>query len=126
MQNHLPELKCSFEYIPASCCCDFSHECQWRKFRTQVASFVYFLFFGGLNYVCSTEPDSLQTIRVVFYNEVGQWIYGYLAIAASIVFVFFILWYRSFKNSGYVFTCASLLLALLLEVISCAVGFFFY
>jgi len=49
-----------------------------------------------------------------------------LAIAAGIVLVFFILWYRSFKNSKYIFTCTSLLLALLLEIISVAIGFFFY
>ena len=59
-----------------------------------MASFVYFLFFIGLNYLCSTEPDSLQTKRVVFVDEVGQWVYGYFAIASTIVLVFYILWYR--------------------------------
>lgn len=63
---------------------------------------------------------------MIFVNEVGQWVYGYLAIAATIVLVFYILWYRSFKNSGYVFTCGSLLLYLLFQGVSIAVGLFFY
>ena len=63
---------------------------------------------------------------MTFHNEVGQWIYGYLSIAASIVIVFYILWYRSFKNSGYTFTCTALLLYLLFQAISVAVGVFFY
>ena len=126
VQNQLPELKTSFEYIPATCCCDFGQFCQWRKFRTQVASFAYFVFFTCLNAICANEPDGLQTRRVIFDNEVGQWVYGYLAIAASIVLVFYILWYRAFKNSGYVFSCATLLLYVLFQLVSVAVGIFFY
>ena len=63
---------------------------------------------------------------MIFVNEVGQWIYGYFAIAASIVLVFYILWYRAFKNSGYIFTCGALLLYLLFQCISVAVGVFFH
>ena len=44
----------------------------------------------------------------------------------DIVIVFYILWYRSFKNSGYVFTCSSLLLYLLLQTVSVVVGMFFW
>lgn len=126
IQNSLPELKTHFDYVAPTCCCDFGDVCTWRKFRTQVASFLYFAFFAGLNYVCSTEPDGLQTKRVVFVNEVGQWVYGYFAIAASIVLVFYILWYRTFKNSRYVFTCTAFLLYILFQAVSVGIGFFFY
>ena len=68
----------------------------------------------------------MQTKRVVFYNEVGQWVYGYLALAASIVIIFYIIWYRAFKNSGYIFTCGALLLYLLLQTISVGIGVFTY
>ena len=63
---------------------------------------------------------------MVFVNEVGQWVYGYLAIAASIVIVFYILWYRSFKNAEYKFTCPAFLLYLLFQAVSVGVGIFFY
>ena len=52
--------------------------------------------------------------------------YGYLAIAVTIVLAFYILWFRAFKNSGYVFTCSSLLLYVLFQGVSFAVGVFFY
>lgn len=128
IQNQLPELKTKFDLIKPGCCCDFGRYCQWRKFRTQVASFLFFCIFIALNYWCSTEPDNLETRRVVFYNnsEVGQWVYGYLAIAASIVLVFYILWYRAFKNSNYVFTCGGLFLYILFQGVSIGVGVFFY
>jgi len=77
-------------------------------------------------YLCSTQPDNLKTKPVVFHNEVGQWTYGYLAISFCIVLVFFILWLRHFKNSGYIFTCTSLLLYLLMQLISVGVGYFTY
>ena len=65
---------------------------------------------------------------MIFYNnsDVGQWVYGYFAISASIVLVFYILWYRAFKNSGYVFTCGALFLYLLFQCVSIGVGVFFY
>lgn len=91
-----------------------------------MASFAYFLSFCGLNYLCSTQPDNLKTKYVVFKNDVGQWIYGYLAISVSIVMVFYILWYRAFKNSGYIFTCGALILYLLLQAVSIGVGLFFW
>ena len=91
-----------------------------------MASFIYFGFFVGLNYLCSIEPDGLETKRVVFVDEVGQWVYGYLAIASTIVLVFYILWYRTFKNSRYVFTCSALLLYILFQAVSIGIGFFFH
>jgi len=126
IQNTLPELRTGFPYEPPSCCCDFGSFCTWRKFRTQVASFVYFLFFAGLNYACSTQPANLKTRYIIFYNLVGQWIIGYLAIAVSIVIVFYILWYRSFKNSSYVFSCGTLLLYLLFQAVSVGIGYLFF
>ena len=63
---------------------------------------------------------------MVFYNDVGQWVYGYLAIATTIVLVFYILWYRAFKNSGYIFNCAGFFLLILFWIISIAIGVFFY
>ena len=49
-----------------------------------------------------------------------------MSIAVSIVIVFYILWYRSFKNSKYTFTCSALLLYILFQAISTAIGIFFY
>ena len=70
VQNALPELKTSFALQPNGCC-DFGKTWKWRQFRTQVASFVYFLFFLGLMWLCSTQPDNLKTKEIQFYNTVG-------------------------------------------------------
>ena len=59
VQSQLPELKAAFPYIKPTCCCDFGEFCTWRKFRTQVASFIYFIFFIALNWICSEEPEGL-------------------------------------------------------------------
>ena len=40
--------------------------------------------------------------------------------------VFFILWLRHFKNSGYIFTCGSLLLYILFQAVSIGVGYLTY
>jgi len=40
--------------------------------------------------------------------------------------VFFILWYRSFKNSGYIFNCGGFFLLLLFWAVSIGAGVFFY
>ena len=40
--------------------------------------------------------------------------------------VFYILWYRAFKNGGYRFTCSTLLLYMLFQAIAVAVGVFLY
>ena len=89
-------------------------------------SIVYFMFFTGVNLYCDSKSDSFETKRVTFHNEVGQWVYGYLAIAVSIVLIFYILWYRSFKSAGYAITWRNMLLYILLQGVSIVIGLFFY
>ena len=84
------------------------------------------MFFTGVNLYCDSKSDDFETKRVTFHNEVGQWVYGYLAIAVSIVLVFYILWYRTFKNAGYAMSCKSVLLYVLLQTVSVVIGLFFY